>query len=47
MKIQRLGDLIDAFIKNYKYNMNIAPDTFSLSLLEKGDKETMREYAQR
>jgi phosphoribosylamine-glycine ligase len=27
--------------------MNIAPDTFCLSLLEKGDKETVCEYAQR
>jgi hypothetical protein len=40
-KIQRWKDLADAFIKQYKYNMNIAPDRLSLSLLEKRDKETM------
>lgn len=38
-------DLVVAFIKQYKYNMDIALDMFSLSLLEKGDKETMCEYA--
>jgi hypothetical protein len=30
-----------------KYNMDIAPDRTSLSNLEKRDKESMREYAQR
>jgi len=40
-------DLVDAFIKQYKYNMDIAPDKTSLSNLEKGDKESRREYAQR
>eukprot|EP00258_Populus_trichocarpa_P023615 XP_024439634.1 uncharacterized protein LOC112323891 [Populus trichocarpa] len=47
---QRSGDgkdLVDAFIKQYKYNMDIAPDRTSLSNLEKRDKESIREYAQR
>jgi hypothetical protein len=38
-------DLVVAFIKQYKYNMDIALDMFSLPLLKKGDKETMHEYA--
>eukprot|EP00258_Populus_trichocarpa_P037188 XP_024453207.1 uncharacterized protein LOC112326921 [Populus trichocarpa] len=46
-KIRRWKDLVDAFIKQYKYNMNIAPDRTSLSNLEKKDKESIREYAQR
>ncbi|KAL3597067.1 hypothetical protein D5086_008704 [Populus alba] len=40
-------DLVDAFIKQYKYNMDITPDRTSLSNLERGDKESIREYAQR
>jgi hypothetical protein len=46
-KIRRWKDLVDAFIKQYKYNMDIAPDRTSLSNLEKMDKESIREYAQR
>jgi hypothetical protein len=46
-KIRRWKDLVDAFIKQYKYNMDIAPDRTSLSDLEKRDKESIREYAQR
>jgi phosphate uptake regulator len=38
---------VDAFVKQYKYNMDIAPDRTSLSSLEKKDKESIREYAQR
>ena len=34
-KIQKWKDLVDAFIKQYKYNMNIALDRTSLSNLEK------------
>jgi hypothetical protein len=46
-KIQKWKDLVDAFVKQYKYNMDIAPDRTSLSNLEKRDKENIREYAQR
>ena len=47
IRIQRWKDLVDAFIKQYKYNMNIAPDRTSLSNLDKKDKESIREYTQR
>jgi hypothetical protein len=46
-KIRRWKYLLDAFIKQYKYNMDIALDRISLSNLEKEDKESIREYAQR
>jgi hypothetical protein len=46
-KIRRWKYLVDAFVKQYKYNMDIAPDRTSLSNLEKKDKESIREYAQR
>ena len=38
---------MDVFVKQYKYNMDIAPDITSLSNIEKRDKESIREYAQR
>jgi hypothetical protein len=39
--MERLGSCFH----QYKYNMNIAHDRTSLSNLEKGDKENIREYA--
>jgi hypothetical protein len=32
---------VDEFIKQYKYNMHIAPNITTLSHLEKGEKESM------
>jgi hypothetical protein len=46
-KIRRWKYLLDAFIKQYKYNIDIAPNKISLSNLEKEDKESIWEYAQR
>jgi hypothetical protein len=34
-KIRRWKDLVDVFVKQYKYNMGITPDRTSLSNLEK------------
>jgi hypothetical protein len=45
-KIRRWKDFV-AFVKQYKYKMNIAPDKSSLSNLGKKDKESIREYSQR
>ena len=45
--IRNWKDLVDAFVKQYKYNKDIAPDRTSLSNLEKKEKESIREYAQR
>ena len=38
---------MDAFFKQYNYNMDIAPDRTSLSNLEKKNKESIRKYTQR
>ena len=46
-RVHNWKDLVDAFVKQYKYNMDITPDKTSLSNLEKGEKESIREYAQR
>jgi len=35
IKICKWKDLMDAFVRQYKYNMDIAPDKTSLSNLEK------------
>jgi len=45
MRICRWKDVVEAFIKQYKYKMKISPDRFGLSLLERGDKEIIHEYA--
>jgi hypothetical protein len=37
----------DAFVKQYKYNIDVAPDRTNLSNLEKRDKKSIRGYAQR
>jgi hypothetical protein len=47
IKIKGWKDLVDAFIKQYKFNMDVAPDRSSLQAMEKGNKESVREYAQR
>jgi hypothetical protein len=39
--------LVDAFIRQYKFNMDVALDRSSLQAMEKGNKESIREYAQR
>ena len=37
---------MDAFVKQYKYNMGITRDRSNFLLLKKKDKKTIREYAQ-
>jgi len=39
-------DLVDAFLKQYKYNMDIAPDWLQLQNMAKKDAESFKEYAQ-
>ena len=46
-RIHNWKDLVDAFIKQYKYNMDIVLDRTNLSNMEKGEKKSIREYAQR
>jgi hypothetical protein len=46
-RAKKWSDLIDAFLKQFKFNIDIAPDRTSLILMDKGNKETMRGYAHR
>nr|KYP35083.1 hypothetical protein KK1_043896 [Cajanus cajan] len=39
-------DLVDAFHKQYKYNIDMVPDRFELHNMSKKDGETFKEYAQ-
>jgi hypothetical protein len=36
--------MVVAFVKQYKYNMDITLDRINLSNIEKKDKESIREY---
>ncbi|XP_052736686.1 uncharacterized protein LOC128197882 [Vigna angularis] len=40
-------DLADAFVRQYKYNMHVAPDRLQLHHMAKKDEESFKEYAQR
>jgi hypothetical protein len=46
-RIKKYSDLVDAFLKQYKFNIDIALDWTSLIVMEKSNKETVREYAHR
>ncbi|XP_020222728.1 uncharacterized protein LOC109805146 [Cajanus cajan] len=46
-RIRTWKDLAEAFIKKYKYNMDMAPDRTQLQNMVKKDNETFKEYAQR
>ncbi|XP_050889366.1 uncharacterized protein LOC127094592 [Lathyrus oleraceus] len=46
-RIRCFQDLSDAFIKHYKYNMDMAPDRRQLQSMFQRDKESFKEYAQR
>jgi hypothetical protein len=45
-KVKRWKDLVDAFIRQYKFNMNMTLDRSSLQATGKGTKESIREYTQ-
>jgi len=45
--IRRWKDLADAFLRQYKYNIDMAPDRLELQTMSKKDSETFKEYAQR
>lgn len=44
-KIHSWKDLFDVFIKQYKYNIDIATNRTKMCNLEKNNKENIREYA--
>ena len=45
--IRSFNDLGEAFVKQYKYNVDMAPDRDQLRAMSQKDKETFKEYAQR
>ncbi|XP_050897366.1 uncharacterized protein LOC127104210 [Lathyrus oleraceus] len=46
-RIRCFQDLSDAFIKHYKYNMDMTPNRRQLQSMFHNDKESFKEYAQR
>ncbi|XP_050941529.1 uncharacterized protein LOC127149709 [Cucumis melo] len=46
-QVHRWNDLADSFLKQYKYNIDMAPDHLDLQRMEKRNVETFKEYAQR
>jgi len=47
IKIKTWKDLVDAFLKQYKFNLEIAPDRTILMAMQKENQESVRAYAQR
>lgn len=45
--IHTFNDLGEAFIRQYKYNVDMAPNKDQLRVMSQRDKETFKEYAQR
>ena len=45
--IQCWNDHVCAFVKNYQYNMDMAPNRTQLGNLAQGPKESFKEYTQK
>jgi len=46
-KVKKWKDLVNAFMRQYKFNIDVGPDRLSLQAMEKDNKESIREYARR
>jgi hypothetical protein len=46
-KVKKWKDLVDAFMRQYKFNIDVGPDRLSLQAMEKDNKESIKEYARR
>jgi hypothetical protein len=46
-KVKKWKDLVDAFIRQYKFNIDVGPNRSSLQAMKKDNKESIREYTQR
>lgn len=46
-EIRTFNDLGEAFVHQYKYNVDMAPNRDQLCVMSHKDKETFKEYAQR
>jgi hypothetical protein len=47
IKVKKWKDLVNAFMRQYKFNIDVGPDQLSLQAMEKDNKESIREYARR
>lgn len=45
--IQTWRDLVEAFVKHYQYNIDMAPNHTQLQSLSQGQNESFKEYAQK
>ena len=45
--VKKWKDLVDVFMRQYKFNIDVGPDRLSLQAMEKDNKESIREYAWR
>jgi uncharacterized FlaG/YvyC family protein len=46
-RVKKWSDLVDDFLKEYKFNIDIALDWMRLMVIDKSNKEIVREYAHR
>jgi len=46
-RIKKWKDLVEAFLKQYKFNFEISPDKTSLMTMEKGNEESVKVYVKR
>jgi hypothetical protein len=46
-KVKKWKDLVDAFMRQYKFNIDVGPDRLNLQDMKKDNKESIREYARR
>jgi len=46
-EIRTFNDLHEAFVQQYKFNVDMAPERSDLHAMTQKDDETFREYAQR
>ena len=46
-KVKKWKDLVDVFIRQYKFNIDVGPDWLSLQTMEKDHKESIKEYDRR
>jgi len=46
-KVKKWKDLVDAFMRQYNFNIDVGPDRLSLQAMEKHNKESIREYTRR
>lgn len=45
--IQTWRDLVEAFVKHYQYNVDMAPNRTQLQSLSQGKNQSFKEYAQK